>query len=185
MLYTRKKKHSYTSQATMKLKILFLLILSDFSITLDQYGNCDFFQKLSTTSQFTITSPRYPGNFLRDTKCRWAAEAPPGFKISLNCFEFQLPSSSWCSLDNLSISQTGRVDLGDAKRFCGWSPFQVESTSYRMTIALNVGRFSKGGRFRCSIRALKNNCNCGVRNRGKIGKVQLCEGGKKSLKIIG
>lgn len=154
----------------MKFQILFFVFLFEFSFSFDEFGDCDFFQKLTTTSQFTITSPGYPESYTRGTQCRWAAEAPPGYKISLNCYEVQLSSTLSCLGDNLSVSQSGRVDLADAKRFCGSSPFEVESTGYPMTIALKVGGISKGGRFRCSVKAVKNNCECGTRNRGKIGK---------------
>lgn len=157
----------------MKLELLIFALLIEFSSPLDQFGDCDFFQQLTSSSQFGFTSPGYPGNYAKGTQCRWAAEAPPGFKISLDCYEVQLPSSLSCSKDALSVSPMGRVDLGDAKRYCGSSPFQIESTSNRMTMALRAGNLSKGGKFHCSIKAVKNNCGCGKRNRGRIGNELL------------
>lgn len=151
----------------MKFRILFFALLIKFSSSL--WEGCDFFQKLSSTSVFTIKSPGYPDNYARGTQCRWAAEAPPGFKIVLDCQEVQLPLSASCLGDNLSVSPMGRGDLSDAKRHCGSAPFQIESTSYRMTIALSAGNLSRGGKFRCSVRSVKNNCGCGTRNKGRIG----------------
>lgn len=152
--------------------ILFILISLKSSFSLEDFGNCDFFQRLTATSQFTIVSTGYPQNYLSNTKCRWAAEAPMGYKVSLNCYDVRLPSSLSCANDLLSVSPSGRADLSDGKRFCGNSPFQVYSTSYRMTIAHKVGPFSKGGKFRCDIKAVKNYCSCGVRNRGRIGEIK-------------
>lgn len=154
----------------MKLKkILLLIIFLNFHLTKarDEFGTCDYFQKLTSSSQFTITSPGYPSNYTRNAKCRWTAEAPPGFKISLNCIEVQIP----CGSDNLSIIAVGS---SDPKRYCGKSPFQVDSTSYRVSIALQVGNFSSGGKFRCVIKSMLNNCSCGTRNRGRIGNVIKC-----------
>lgn len=156
----------------MKVARLILFILNSLKsyFALEEYGNCDFFQRVTATSQFTIVSTGYPQNYLSNTKCRWAAEAPPGYKISLNCNDVRIPFSLSCANDLLSVSTTGRADLGDGKRYCGNSPFQVYSTSYRITIAHKVGPFSKGGKFRCDIKAVKNDCTCGVRNRGRIGE---------------
>lgn len=151
--------------------VIFLIIARKFSLALDEYGNCDYFQKLSTTSQFTIQSPGYPLNYLSRTKCRWGAEAPPGFKISIKCNDVRIPISFACVGDNLAISPTGRTDMADAKRYCGSSPFQLDSTNYRMTIALKAGALSNGSKFQCLIKAVKNNCSCGTRNRGRIGKM--------------
>lgn len=152
----------------MKFKIIFCVLLIEFSASLDQYGDCDFFQRITATSQLTISSPKYPGNYTKGTQCRWVAEAQPGYKISLNCDEVRLTSTLSCLGDNISVSTTEQVNLADAKSFC--KPFKIESTSYRMTIALRAGKNSKGGRFRCSIKTTKNNCVCGIKNRGKIGK---------------
>lgn len=161
------------------MKIFSFLLISLNSIllikTLDDYGDCDYFQRLSITSQYKITSPGYPRNYLKNTKCRWITEAPLGYKVSLNCNDVRIPFSLSCKNDNLYVSATGRADFADGKLHCGNSPFQVVSTSYRMTMALQVGSLSSGGgggggKFSCIVKAVKNNCSCGVRNRGKIGK---------------
>ncbi len=156
-----------------KFKFLILKVfLIQFCLSLDQFFDCDFSQLLSTSSIYEIISPAYPGNYLKGTQCRWEAEAPQGFKISLSCSQVELSPSIACFGDKISVSTTGRLDLANSKHFC--NPFQIESASNRMTMALKAGRFSRGGRFRCKIKAVKNNCVCGKRNRGKIGK--LCQG---------
>lgn len=134
-----------------------------------QLNGCDYYQALQINSVYTIKSPNYSQNYLRGSDCRWAAEAPPGYKILLNCNEMQLPAPFFCS-DKILVSNTGRTDLRDARRHCGSTLFSETSTSTRMTIALKTGPFSRGGKFKCSLKAVKNNCNCGQVNRGRIGE---------------
>lgn len=150
--------------------ILITLISLKSCSTLEDYNNCDFFQRITATSQFSIVSTGYPRTYFSNTKCRWTAEAPMGYRISLNCHDVRIPTSLNCANDSLSVSPTGRADLSDGKRYCGNAPFQVYSTSYRMTIAHKAGSYSRGGLFYCMVKAVKNDCNCGVRNRGKIGE---------------
>lgn len=134
-----------------------------------QSKDCDFFQALKPDTVYTIASPKYSQNYAYGTDCRWAVEAPPGYKVSLSCDNVALPSTFLCLGDRLLVSRSGRTDVRDGKSYCGAAPFTETSTSYRMTIALKTWFLSQGGRFKCSMRAIVASCACGQLNRGKIG----------------
>jgi hypothetical protein len=137
-----------------------------------QFNGCDFYQAVQPGVTYTVASPRYSRNYLRGTNCRWAAEAPPGYKISLACADVRLPPSFLCNdrADRILVSLSGKVNLYDARRHCGGVSFTETSSSNRMVMALRTAPFTRGGRFKCSLRAVANDCNCGLLNRGKIGK---------------
>lgn len=50
-----------------------------------QFQGCDFYQDLFVGIQYQIFSPGYDANYPAGTSCRWAAEAPPGYKVELVC----------------------------------------------------------------------------------------------------
>ncbi|KAG5674162.1 hypothetical protein PVAND_004146 [Polypedilum vanderplanki] len=137
-------------------------------VNLNEYAKCDYYQELKPLSKFVISSPGFPRQYSRGVSCRWAAEAPAGYKLSLNCNNVQMPFSFACLSDQIQVSSTGHSDMADAKRFCGNTAFKVDSLSTRMTISLKTTQTSFGGKFRCSVKAIKNKCTCGLRNRGKI-----------------
>lgn len=132
--------------------------------------NCDYYQRLTVGATYFIASPGYSRNYKRGAECRWAAEAPPGYKISFNCNDVKLPSELSCRSDKIMVSRTGRANLGDGKVHCGEASFTETSASTRMVVALKTGKLSKGGKFRCSFRAVASTCSCGQLNRGKIGE---------------
>jgi hypothetical protein len=148
-----------------------------------QSNGCDFYQALKPGDIYDIASPRYSRNYLRGTECRWAAEAPPGYKISLECLDVRLPPSFLCNdrADRILVSRTGKVNLVDGRRHCGGVSFSEMSSSNRMVMVLKTSPLTRGGRFKCSLKAVTttNNCNCGTLNRGKIGELMrflsVCE----------
>lgn len=133
-----------------------------------QYRGCDYFQAVKLETNYLISSPRYSQNFLGN-ECRWAAEAPPGNEISVNCTEVRLQPTLSCYGDRILVSKSGRTDLRDARRYCGGASFSESSTSTKITIALKTGSFSQGGKFKCSLKAVASRCICGQVNRGRIG----------------
>lgn len=150
----------------------FLKTLSVFVFLLiEKVKTCDFYQALKPDVIYTIVSPNYARNYFRGTDCRWAAEAPPGFKVLLNCNEVRLPLVFLCGdrIDRILVSNSGRVNLADARRHCGGVAFTETSTSTKMVIALKTTPTSRGGRFKCSLKAVPNSCRCGQLNRGRIG----------------
>lgn len=160
--------------------LIFMIVLSPFlafaAKVIEEYGNCDYYQQLKPTEQVAIFSPGYSKNYIPGTKCRWTAEAPIGYKLSMSCKDFQLPKLFGCLSDEMSISTTGRADMLDAKKFCGKQPLSIESKGTKMIIALKSNGKSVGGRFYCVIQTLKEkpSCTCGVRNRdrGRIGNYE-------------
>lgn len=145
--------------------ITFLLIGKVFS----QSKDCDYYQALKADTLYTIASPKYSQNYPYGSDCRWSAEAPPGYKVAMTCDSMALPSTILCMGDKILVSRTGRTDVRDGKAYCGASSFNETSTSNRMTIALKTWIFSRGGRIKCSLRAVASSCTCGQLNRGKIG----------------
>lgn len=152
------------------LPIITLLLIGKVST---QSKACDFYQPLKPDVVYTIASPRFPQNYLRGTDCRWAAEAPTGYKVSLSCAEVRLPLVFLCNdrSDRILVSLSGKVNLSDARRRCGEVSFTETSSSNRMIIALKTVQRTRGGRFKCSLKAVSNtnSCNCGLLNRGRIG----------------
>lgn len=139
-----------------------------------QMNGCDYYQALQPDVNYTITSPNYSQNYLRGSDCRWAAEAPPGYKILLSCNEVRLPQSFFCSGDRILVSVIGRTDLRGSTPHCGSTSFSETSASTKMTIALKTGLFSRGGKFKCSLKAVSSGCSCGLVNRGRIGQSMPC-----------
>lgn len=154
------------------LESLLITVLILIGESLSQLRGCDYYQALEPEFNYTIASPKYSENTFRPNDCRWAVEAPPGYKILLSCNEVRL-SSFFCSSDRISVSNTGRTDLRNAKQHCGSSAFSETSLSTRMTIALKTGKFSRDGKFKCSLKAVVNGCSCGQFNRGRIGEFNV------------
>jgi hypothetical protein len=148
--------------------ITLILIIKNFLVlartNLREFEKCDYHQELRPASQHTIG---YVGGYSRGISCRWAAEAPAGYKITLDCNNVQMPPSFACLGDQIQVSTAGRADMSDAKRFCG--PFRAESLGTQMTVSLKSTPTSSGGKFRCLFSTVKSKCTCGSRNRGKIG----------------
>lgn len=151
------------------LSIIVFLLIGKVST---QSNGCDFYQELELDIIYTISSPRFPQRYLRGTDCRWAAEAPAGYKISLDCYEVRLPPVFQCTdkVDRILVSSVGNANLTDGKRYCGGVPFTETSSSTRMVFALKTGPFIRGGRFKCSLKAVRASCSCGQLNRGRIGE---------------
>lgn len=155
------------------LKTLSIIVLSLIGKVSAQSKACDFYQALKPGVIYTIASPRFPQNYLRGTDCRWAAEAPSGYKVSLKCNEVRLPLVFPCNdrVDRILVSPYGKVNLADARRHCGGVSFTETSFGTRMLVALKSGPFISGQRFKCSLKAVANSCSCGQLNRGRIGEL--------------
>lgn len=147
--------------------IAFLLLIGKVSV---QYKSCDYYQRLTVGATYFIASPGYSRNYNRGAECRWAAESPPGYHVALNCNDVKLPLVLSCRSDRILVSRSGRASLSDGKAHCGVASFTENSVSTRMVVALKSGALSRGGKFKCSFRAVANTCSCGQLNRGKIGE---------------
>lgn len=158
------------SAISLVISISLLLLLSGIEQSATVTKGCDYYQALKPGVIYSIASPRYSHNYMRGADCRWAASAPPGYKIELTCNDFRLPNSMSCRGDRVLVSATGRTDLRDGKRHCGSSKLSATSVSTKMTVGLKAGAFSMGGKFKCSMKTVGNSCSCGQLNRGKIGE---------------
>ena len=60
------------------------------------------------------------------------------------------------------------MDLGDGTRNCGRMTVTGASQSYKLMVAMIIPYWSFGGRFKCIAKSVKDRCQCGQRNTGKI-----------------
>lgn len=132
---------------------------------LAKLDGCDYFQPLQSGDEYLFTWPRF---YVSD--CRWAAEAPPGYKVHVACREVYFPFSFYCKRDRILVSTTGRGDLLDGIKHC--APFSETSTSTKLTMAVKTGSLAVEGDFKCSLKAVANSCSCGHLNRGRIGELR-------------
>lgn len=149
----------------MKLLIVALIVLIELieNVRLE-YSGCDYFQPVELGKVYSIGLERNSQNSSKQISCRWAAEAPPGYKLSFDCL---LPQTSGCF--KILVSRSGRTDLKDAKRYYRGASFGETSKSTKITVALKIGSFSEGENFKCLLKAVTNDCRCGQVNRRRIG----------------
>nr|CAD7588366.1 unnamed protein product [Timema genevievae] len=114
-------------------------------------GQCDYYSNIPNNANLFIYSPNYPNNYPGGTNCRWYAVAPIGSRIQLICNIFNLPRSTDCTGDRLSVSLTGDVNLVDAEYYCGSGTFTLQSRANQMNVVLVAPYSSQGGRFLCNI----------------------------------
>ena len=130
---------------------------------------CNYYESMVIDRNYTILSPGYnkmhgaPMN----TNCKWALEAPPGYKVNLHC-NVVFPKLLIGCHNKLLISLNGRVDMKDADTYCGFGEIKTHSLSTRMLIEFQTAILPMGSRFHCIASAILNNCNCGIHNNGKI-----------------
>ena len=60
------------------------------------------------------------------------------------------------------------MDLGDGTRNCGSVTVTGTSQSNKLTIAMVTTFWPFGGRFMCNLKLIKDKCQCGQRNTGRI-----------------
>ncbi|XP_075985634.1 venom serine protease-like isoform X2 [Anticarsia gemmatalis] len=139
---------------------------------LAQDSDCDFYQKVAATDQFTIRQPNYPGKYKGGLQCRWVADCPSGYNCRLDCPFIDMPASASCMNDRLLISKTGDLLLTGADTYCGRGSLSAVSTGQRISIGLITSKSTSGGEFRCDLTAQpatpNKNCVCGVRRQNRI-----------------
>ncbi|XP_001657965.2 venom serine protease 34 [Aedes aegypti] len=133
---------------------------------LAQSAGCDYYRQIDSGQTYTIYSPNYSGLYPANTDCRWVLTTTPGSRIALTCSDVYIPQSTSCYYDKLVISTGGKMDLSDAKAYCGTGTIAAESTGSSMVVALQVPSTTYGGRVYCT--ATKINCQCGLRRKKKI-----------------
>ncbi|CAG9805075.1 unnamed protein product [Chironomus riparius] len=150
--------------------LVLVLILSFWSVECQNFDSCDYYQFLEPGRVYQVGSLgfRYGRPSPINTNCRYAAEAPYGYKITASCRLAYLLPVPKCE-NFLKISPSGRTDLADGKTYCGWlGVISAASQSNRMTIQYLTGNRPMGSRFLCSMHLVPDNCECGKRNVGRI-----------------
>ncbi|CAH0403062.1 unnamed protein product [Chilo suppressalis] len=147
-----------------------LLLIVDFVYSQD--ANCDFYQSVAVGVTYTVKSPNYPYSYGRGQQCRWIADCPVGYNCRLQCTEVNMPQSTSCSMDRLLVSRSGDLQLNNADYYCGQGQFTSLSIGTRISMGLVVSQSSTGGRFSCTLQAVKQQtsgtCSCGYRKQNRI-----------------
>ncbi|XP_046827166.1 venom serine protease-like [Vespa crabro] len=124
--------------------------------------NCDYNQELKPNVDYYVYNPDYPNYYMGEHNCWWSARSSG--RIKLNCTIFDIPPSSNCSLDFMKV----KVDDDIEYVFCGLNSFTVESIASKMTIKFHSRYNTYGGKFRCILRVVKEECRCGWKNPSRI-----------------
>lgn len=145
-------------------------------------GACTYEQIIYLGEEYFIYNDEYPGNYSRGTFCTWQATSEPGTRLVLNCNDIDIPFSTNCQYDKLTISLTGSSNFADGRNFCGSGTLTQVSEDNRLSVALSsvwYSPFIQGGRFACSISAIPKpeptttkkppvRCDCGWRQGMRI-----------------
>lgn len=99
------------------------------------------------------------------------------YSINLKKKNFSAFQSPYCESDSLIVSRVGDANFADGVRHCGPRSFTAVSRTNRMSVKFTAKRWTKSGRFMCSMGAkrmdfripepLKNSqfCECGDENQ--------------------
>lgn len=84
--------------------------------------------------------------------------------------KFHRSQNSNCSLNFMKV----KVDDDIEYVFCGLNSFPVESIASKMTIEFHSRHNTYGGKFRCNLRTIEEECRCGWKNPvGKGDKIRI------------
>ncbi|XP_067005298.2 venom serine protease [Anabrus simplex] len=130
----------------------------------------DYYQEVETGEFYDIKSPGYPNPYPAGSYVRWRAVARTGNRLKLSCGYFNIPASTNCVQDRVSISLTGDNTLSDAHLYCGAGTFTLLSENEYLTMVLQSSQYSQGGVFLCNITAIAPTptCNCGWKKQNRI-----------------
>uniref|UniRef100_A0A182QNQ3 Peptidase S1 domain-containing protein n=1 Tax=Anopheles farauti TaxID=69004 RepID=A0A182QNQ3_9DIPT len=131
-------------------------------------GQCSFTLNMKFGSVYQLISPRYPSNYGPNMQCTYIIRAPYGYRVTLDCPTFQIPSSSNCALDSVRVSRSGSLDFADAFTYCGAGQLLEKSNANLMTIRLRSAPTSSGGRFACTLSIPQQSCECGRKKTQRI-----------------
>ncbi|XP_054262971.1 venom serine protease-like isoform X1 [Macrosteles quadrilineatus] len=159
----------------------FVLFLFGFTTstlsTENKTGKCDEELFLDTIAEtFNISSPGYPDTaYTPGSHFTWCLTAPEHMIISITCDEFDVPKSSECEKNALTVF-TGEDEKPMAH--CGSMSFHQKSTSNKMMMKLHSSMKSRGGKFSCEVQAeseaisaraiVYDDCDCGYSYRTRI-----------------
>ncbi|RZB40648.1 Trypsin and/or CUB domain containing protein [Asbolus verrucosus] len=142
-------------------------------------SNCDFYQELVMGEEYYIYNQEYPNYYTPSTACRWVGKSPEDTNIVLSCENIDLPSSTNCQGDHLSISLTGDESFTNATNYCGQTALTVITEGNSLAVGLFATSDSPGGRYVCALTAIQvtphttstekpHVCDCGWRLSPRI-----------------
>ncbi|XP_076297371.1 venom serine protease 34 [Lasioglossum baleicum] len=131
-----------------------------------QDGNCFFSADLAPSETYYIYNAEYPSSYRGRKSCLWTMRS--AYNIQMNC-SLQMPWSLNCLEDQLVVE----VSSSAKHRYCGEGTFSIESGGPTMSVQFQSSIWSPGGKFLCSVTALKppqdnENCRCGWKNPSRI-----------------
>ncbi|XP_017067436.1 venom serine protease [Drosophila eugracilis] len=148
----------------------FCLIVLLAPAVLAYFEGCDNSYTLNPGTTY-VESPYYPGNYPGGTSCRYKFTAPLDYYIQVQC-TIGLPSNNGqCNTDNFWLDTEGDLLMRGAENFCGSGTFSRQSLFTELVFAY-ISTGTKGGNFKCTLTAVKQNCNCGWSATSRIANGQ-------------
>uniref|UniRef100_A0A6P7FK98 Venom serine protease-like isoform X1 n=1 Tax=Diabrotica virgifera virgifera TaxID=50390 RepID=A0A6P7FK98_DIAVI len=155
------------------------IFMNILSITWAVNPKCNYYKNLDVGQKFPVYNQQYPNNYSAGYNCNWQVQSPIGSKIIISCENINLPSTVECSGDKLKISPTGDTSFRDSRNYCGSGKISLVAQANRVAIEIAAQVFSRGGRFICTLTAVKDNkpepeppsltnCDCGWKRGTKI-----------------
>lgn len=124
-------------------------------------AQCNYQQSITPGVTYQIYSPGYTGYYTSGLSCSWQATAPVGYKLQLTCPTVEIPQSSGCAYDRLTVNVYGYVDAATDSPYCMTGSLSIASYANALNIRLRT--YSSSGRFYCSLTTVVDVCNCGRR----------------------
>ncbi|XP_014289432.1 venom serine protease [Halyomorpha halys] len=142
------------------LAICFTLLLAE---ALGQGCNINKYISLASGSH-PVRSPGHPGPYPPSSECYYYYHTDPGYRLTMDCYDVEMGQVPWDCSD--SIKFVGSLNADDID-FC--SPINVQSRDHRIVMILRSTQRSMGGRFSCSVRAMRRElCDCGWSSSKRI-----------------
>ncbi|KAK3746300.1 hypothetical protein QZH41_004541 [Actinostola sp. cb2023] len=136
-------------------------------------GDCDYeprpegrrvFTENVTTAPGYISSPFYPGYYIRDIEYWWYINAPVDHVIQLTFYDFILENHATCSADYVKVYSGDQRTGQSLGKFCGFMyPQFVESSTNHMTVIFHSNENAVRRGFKAGFQFIKgcpSNCKC-------------------------
>ncbi|EDV59543.2 venom serine protease [Drosophila erecta] len=155
--------------AKMLSRLLISLLLLAPAV-LAYFEDCDNTFHLNPGNTY-VESPYYPNNYPGGSSCRYKFTAPLDYYIQVRCSLGIPTSNGQCTTDNFWIDTEGDLLMRGAENFCGSGTLSRESLFTELVFAY-ISTGTNGGSFKCTLTAVKQNCNCGWSATARIANGQ-------------
>lgn len=118
-----------------------------------------YIKDLAVGEVYEVVSPRYPQNYPRNSDCSWKITAPVGNKVEFYCADVDIPESTDCTQDVLSVQ---------AKKFCSSGQIYRINKSPDHSIDVTFKSTTNQGKFYCKANTKSDPCTCGRRKSVSI-----------------